>query len=352
MIGAKAINPDVDVDFIRDNAGKRSFERFGDIDVARFDYYIVNDRDKAQKVMDDPDSTPQERQAARVFLDGTSTVGSSPESFTHYELDKETLNLFKSDLITIFPKLGDILSRDIPERINRADSLQYFEATLDAFELYKDGYRARLTEKQTSEENPDTKTVDVGGRGPAFKGERINPLSIHEAIHLLRSRNALCQENPAKRMPSRTNTAFEEGLCTVIEQIVTGKARTAGVQYYEAIGLQLGLDRHGQKRNFRETLDLLWCHYALKEGIKTADGIRAAKTKAYRTILRTSRGNAVDARDKSYNDGDQSVKKLLLEVKDLSDEQRRVWFKWVLSGQFDPTDPDATRMFSQTEVRH
>ena len=146
-------------------------------------------------------------------------------------------------------------------------------------------------------------------------------------------------------MPSRTNTAFEEGLCTVFEQIVTGKGRTAGVQYYESIGFQLGLDRNGQKRNFRETLDLLWRHYALTDGIKTADDIRAAKMKAYRMILRTSRGNAVDARDKSYNDGDQSVKEWLLQIKNSSDEQRCELLSWVLSGQFDPTDPDAAKLF-------
>jgi hypothetical protein len=349
MIGAKAINPDASVERIRDNAGVRSFERFGEMNEDRFNYYVAKDRDKAKKVMESPDSTPLERLVAQEFLDGTNSAGAPPENFTHYELEKGTLDLFKSDLVTIYPNLATILSRDIPEKVNRDDSLPYFDETLDAFGLYQDGYCSRLTEKQTTEENPISKTIDVGGKGSAFRGERINPLSIHEAVHLLRSRNALAQESPTKRMPSYTNTAFEEGLCTVFEQIVTGKERTAGQQYYESIGFQLGLDRNGQRRNFRETLELLWRRYAIIDGIKKVDDIHAAKAKAYKTVLRTSRGNAVDARDKSYNDGDQSVKKWLLEIKDLPDQQRREKIEWVLSGQFDPTDQDAARLFSTAE---
>lgn len=51
-------------------------------------------------------------------------------------------------------------------------------------------------------------------------------------------------------------------------------------------------------------------------------------------------------------DGDQSVKKWLLEIKNLSEEQRRKWLSRVLSGQFDPTDPEAAKLFSPTGLQN
>ena len=133
--------------------------------------------------------------------------------------------------------------------------------------------------------------------------------------------------------------AFEEGLGTAFEQVVTGEKRTPGEQYYTSLSLQLGLDRCGEKRNFREVYEILWRRIVVSQ---IADGkpedIDTAKEQAYTQCMRTMRGGALDARDISYSEGDKKAYPWLNQLATLSEDQRRAKLKWVLAHSFDPTN--------------
>ncbi|AHB42059.1 hypothetical protein RAAC3_TM7C00001G0194 [Candidatus Saccharibacteria bacterium RAAC3_TM7_1] len=335
---------------LRQEAGDVTFEIFGQLDPDRFAYYFSQDYTRARTWTRNSAITGRKRAVATQFLQRTQDV-KVPVDFEFETLDPETMEMFKGDLTVILPGLEKFLAQEIPASVPVDRVLPYFDNALDAVSLSGKGWRSRFTEGKQAEENHAHRTIDVGRNRPPFTGARLKPLPLHEATHCLRANNADEQPNAAHRLPSKTNLAFEEGLCKAIESIITGKDTQAGSAYYVSLGLQLGLDIGGERRDFRETFEIMWPRQAMISGAETAKDIREAKVSAYQTMLRTTRGNAVDARDKSYSDGDQLSKSWLNSIKALPEEQRREKLRWVLSAQFNPMDPEAAELFKDISLR-
>jgi hypothetical protein len=145
------------------------------------------------------------------------------------------------------------------------------------------------------------------------------------------------------------NLAFEEGFATAIEQIITGETRTAGEQYYLAIGLQLGLDRGGKKRDFRETHEIMWRRLVV-EALVNGDVIspEQAQVKAYDQVMRTNRGGAIDARDISYFEGSKRYT-WVNTIASLEPSERKRALRIALSGRFDAADPEQWKKFEAAD---
>ena len=347
MLGSSALEQ---IEDLRLEAGNDTLEIFGNLDLDRFAYFLQKDRLKAATLAREPSVTGRKRKYATSFLGKVGDVEPA-EGFVFETMDEETRKIFLADLTAIFPNLEQFLAQDIPVKVPVDEVLPYFDKALDVFSLREKGWRSRFTEGKQAEENPIPRTIDVGKNRLPFAGSRLKALPLHEAIHCLRANNAKEQQNAAHRLPTKTNLAFEEGFCKLVESIITGKDVAAGGAYYVSLGLQMGLDRGGERRDFRDTFEIMWRRQAMMSDAETPRDIRAAKVAAYQTMLRTTRGNAMDARDKSYSDGDQLSKRWMNQIKHLPEAERREQLRWVFSAQFDPTSPEAETLYTDVEIR-
>lgn len=264
-----------------------------------------------------------------------------------FEIEDKTIETLRSDILDIFPTLKDVLVDEAGSDVSPEDSITHFQSMLDALGMSEQGWVAELTSGAAASTSGDKKVVGIGKRRKAFTAKSLNAVMIHECIgHGWRAFMASQQEGVKNRaLPE--SLAFEEGLATGLEQIMGGERRIAGEQYYLNIGLQLGLDNGGQRRDFRDVFEIIWRKIALEDIEKGKEpNIEDAKDKAYQQCLRTTRGGALDTRDISYFDGASKAYQWLNELAAIDDkEERHKRLKWVLSGRFDPTNSSHQTVF-------
>lgn len=332
---------------LRLRAAKQSLEIFGRPDVERFNWLLAQDRMLAETKLSD--ENPVVREYAQKFLNNTTMV-ESYNSKPPLELDDATRLHLKTDLFALFPGLQEFTQQEFPEAIPVEDSLRYFNEMRDIFGLPKDRYEAYFTNKRACEETP--RGVSVGLKRKPLTGKDIIRLAFHEWMHVLRRHNALKQDDPVKRLPTINNLAFEEAFCVLLERSLIDESYISGMHYYMSIGLQMGLDKTQNNhdltsmRSFRETVDIMAIADGLRSGADTREAFDAKRPLAYNRVMRTARGNAMDARDLSYHSGDQRAKQAIVRIKDLTAEERRAELMKYLSAQFDPTNESESARFA------
>jgi hypothetical protein len=337
----------------RDRAGSMTMEIFGEPRKDVFDQLIAEERRANMEQLHSSD--PIVAQAAREYLALTGDVEVSTEANESFELETETGEMVLEDLKEMFPGLDEFLDQAVEQPVSPEDSLAYFDQVLSLAGLTEKGWKTELSEGRAVGTDGPTKRILVGSNRAAFSPAAIKGVPVHEAIvHALRYQNAIEQEEPLKRRALPGNLHMEEGLGTSLEQIVTGERRVAGKPYYISLGLQLNLDHPGEsKRDFHQTHEIMWRRLLLerkngKSGETTEAEVRKAKEDAYQTVIRTTRGNSLDARDISYFEGGRKANKWLNEIAKLPKEERQEKLRWVLSGKFDPTNEIHAKLFDGT----
>jgi hypothetical protein len=276
-----------------------------------------------------------------LALTGSVEVG---EGTPNYELKESTLETLKGDLLTLFPQLNEFMMDENAEAVSAEQSIPYIQAMIDAMGMV--GWEAELTVGKGASSSSEDKEVLIGRDRPPFLPKQLMSTAIHEDIgHGFRAYNSSIQEDRIKQTALPGSLAFEEGFATGLEQIFSGEKRIAGEQYYLSLGLQLGLDRDGEKRNFRETYEVLWRRLVVTGAEEDID---KAKNQAYKQVMRTTRGGMLDARDISYFDGAKRAYAWLNEIAELPQDERHEKLQWVLSGRFDPTNPLHEKVYSAT----
>ena len=337
----------------RDRAGAMTMEIFGEPQKDVFDQLIAEERRANMEQLHSSD--PIIAQAARDYLALTGAVEAPVNtSESSFELEIQTGEVVLQDLKELFPGLDEFLDQVVEQPVSPEESLAYFDQVLSIAGLTEKGWKTELSEGRAVGTDGPTKRILVGGNRAAFSPAAIKGVPVHEAIvHALRYQNAIEQEEPLKRRALPGNLHMEEGLGTSLEQIVTGERRVAGKPYYISLGLQLSLDHPGEpKRDFHQTHEIMWRRLLIErrkdDREMTEADVRKAKEDAYQTVIRTTRGNSLDARDISYFEGGRKANKWLNEIAQLPKEERQEKLRWVLSGKFDPTNPIHANLFDGT----
>ncbi len=332
---------------LRRRAAEQNLEIFGRPDPARFNWFLAGDRELARQALAGDDD--KLRDIAEEFLNRTGDVDGYDET-APVELDAKTREQFKHDLFAIFPGLKEF-GENLPDEIEVADSLPYFDKMRDIMGLSADKYRAYFTDKRACEETEYGVSVGLRREKPFVRRDMIR-LAFHEWLHVFRRDNALRQNDPAKRLPTPANLAYEEAFCVLAERTLVDEQYVSGVNYYKSVGLQMNLDKtqdnHNLRhmRNFRDVLDIMTLGEQLESGKTDAKSRQTIRSRLYNQIMRTTRGTVLDARDLSYHIGDQRAKQSIDGIKDLSAHERQEHIKWYLSAQFDPTDEGDSRVFA------
>lgn len=330
----------------RERAGNMTLELFGEIEHDDFAHLVGGLRARAESIS-------QDSLEARELL---QMVGSmeTPATEPNYEITATAIERFRGDLYEMFPGLETIVGEIPHTTASVEEKATYMQQVIDCV-CREASVSLILTEGSTAASaNIASRQITIGrDRLEGYSGQQALKTSLHEAIgHMVRGLRAENKTAEPLREAQSGNLAFEEGLATAIEQIVTGETRIAGEQYYLSLGLQLGLDRGGQKRDFRDTFEIMWRRLIVTS---TTSGnpitTQEARDKAYTQIMRTNRGGAVDARDISYFNGSKYAYPWLNATAQLDKPERQKALTIVLSGRFDATDPVQWETYEQSYTR-
>jgi hypothetical protein len=339
-------------DLSRERAGDMTIDLFGRPDKDAVNSLVGIDIIAAQ-------SNPSTNElSAAIKRDYLQLVGDDAKEYAQsdeavsYEMLDETIEIIHGDLNTLFPGLEEALTVE-GDKISHATAIDAFNAGLRAIGLADKGWLAEEGGgKAAKTSGADKKRITIGRDRAAFTPRTLKGVGFHELIaHALTAQNASEQENPALRRALPGSLAFAEGNGVALEQIVTGEKRLGGVPYYISLGLQLGLDRSdSHKRNFKEDYEVLWRRQLLSKSEVTVEDTLAAKRTAFQQAMRTIRGNSLDARDISYADGSLKANRWYNELAQLDETERLSKLKWVLSANFDPTNPEHTAFFDADTI--
>lgn len=254
-----------------------------------------------------------------------------------FELKEQTIERLKGDILELFPQLADLYP-DEGRTYSPEESVAHFKAFLDALWLHT--WQVKLGKGNKVGTNAATETITVGAGREPFSAAELYAIMFHEAFgHARRASMAKRQSRDVARASLPGSLDFDEGLSTGIEQVMGGRRRIAGVQYYTALGLQAGTDQDGLRRSYRQTYEIMWRRELLRQE-KAGETIDSEKAKkdAQMQVQRTRRGGAIDARDSAYFLGAKKAYTWLNELAALDKHERQAKLLWVLSAVFDPTD--------------
>ena len=251
------------------------------------------------------------------------------DSYEVLGLSDETMKIIHDDLRSVYPEIGFMIDKASEKPVAVGEAVNVCEAVIRATGLPEE-WRVELDSGKSAHTNIREKTVYYGENRADFPSELATiGVAFHEVVvH-------------GGRGKGPGGLDFEEGLATCLEQVITGQKRVPGKQYYLSIGLQAGVDRGGEPRNYRETFEILWRREVLlMEQSGDAVDINKARSNAQRQVHRTRRGGAIDTRDSAYFVGAQKAAGWLNDIAQLPEEERLEKLRHILSVRYDPTNPD------------
>jgi hypothetical protein len=334
----------------RERAGTMTLEIFGEPDPQVFGSFWAKERSQAEAIAGQGDESIAV--VAREFLALTGEGEQGEDIDASLELSDSTMEIIREDFTELFPGAKEFFEQPIEGEVSPEDALPYFDEALAVLGLDKKGWKAVSSNGRACETKGPLKELRVGKKRGAFTPDTIKGVAWHEALHAYRYQNMTEQDSPAKQTPLPGNVDFEEGALTSVEQMITGERRVAGLAYYMSLGLQLNLDNGSEKRrDFRGTHEIMWRrsllqNYAEGSVITDAD-IAKAKGTSFQTVIRTTRGNSLDARDISYFEGGRKATRWFNEIAQLPEEERRRKLRIMLSAKFDPTNPIQEAFFDE-----
>lgn len=249
----------------------------------------------------------------------------------------EAMRVVHHDIRSLYPGIAQMMDQASPNPVDVGQAVDICNKVIEAGGL-SDEWRAELDAGKSARTDIAAKTVYYGKDRELFPSEMAAiSVAFHEAVvH-------------GGRGTGPGDLAFEEGLATCLEQVITGKRRVPGSQYYLSIGLQAGVDRDGNRRNYREVFEIMWRREVLLMEQKGEEiDIQKARSDAQRQVHRTRRGGAIDTRDSSYFLGAQKASSWLNRIAELSEHERQAQLRHVLTHRYDPTNPEHVAYYCDT----
>ena len=331
-------------------------EVYGRPDETIFFGLIQKERQRAQGILDENGSTQAAKDIAAQFLEGTSHIDTIA-TVDDFEVSQEALSAIRevveyefADLLALIPESGEAL--DVPAMV------KLFEA---GHQARNTGWPVRVVPgKSQLESSQSQQTTLIGEKRKALPLDEAGGLLIHEnGIHVGRRKNGDNLGDPLLKGLGLAGYAdFEEGLGVSAEEVLQGKTRESGTQYYLAIGFARGLD--DKPRDFRDTFELAWRREALKsakDGQIDEAVIDKARKQAYIQCVRIFRGTPCDipgmvyTKDQAYLRGNRQAWGVLTEIASLPLEARREAYRKLLAAKYDPTNENHVRLVDEALER-
>lgn len=331
-------------------------EVYGRPDETIFSGLVQKEKQRAQSIIDDEGSTQYAKDIAHQFLEGTSHIDIT-DNVDNFEVSNEALSAIRevvelefADLLALVPESGEDLG--VPEMA------RLFEA---AHELRNTGWPVRIVPgKSQLESSQSQQATLIGEKRKALPISEAGGLLIHEnGVHVGRRKNGDSLSDPLlKGLGLAGYGDFEEGLGVSAEEVLQGKTRESGTQYYLAIGFARGLD--GKPRDFRDTFELAWRREALKSakhGQVDQAVMDKARKQAYIQCVRIFRGTPCDipgmvyTKDQAYLRGNRQAWGVLTEMASLPLEKRHEAYRKLLAAKYDPTNENHVRLVSEALER-
>lgn len=322
-----------------ERAKRMTLEVFGEPDFDTFAFLLDEQIAKARACL--LHDNPEVAQAATELIDLCGDI-SPTKHIERATIKEEALPILHEDLMQMFPEITDTVRRRIPEKgvkITHEEAILIFEEVFSAIGL--EGWGVQLTAGNVFETSARSEEFHLGRGRAQFTQETAIEKSMHEGVgHAIRAKRGKESTKPLARASLPDHLDFEEGLATALEQIISGKTRSVGEQYYLACGLLLGLDQYGTERDFRGAYEVLWRRQVINTALSGGEvNVEKAKSAAYQIGMRVTRGGVIDTRDLAYYRGYELASGWLNDIAAKpQDERLRAW-NYVLSAKHDPTNP-------------
>lgn len=326
----------------RERAGSMTVELFGEIETEDFAHLVTDLRQKATSLA----GQSVEAKELLAMIGDIAPTTKEPD----YEISGLAIEVLRTDIYDLFPGLEHILAEAPLDSASVEEKAAYWQCILDSVCGQGQAQTAIVEGNEAASTNVEEATITIGrDRLATYSSKQLVKTGVHEAIgHMVRGLRAKQQDEPSMRAPHAGNLAFEEGFATGLEQVITGETRIAGGQYYLSLGLQQGIDRHGETRDFRDTFEIMWRRLVVEELSAGRELSREeAQTKAYTQVMRTNRGGALDARDISYFNGSKYSYPWLNSIARLDKESRMEALNIVLSARIDATNDEQWQKASE-----
>lgn len=326
-------------------------ELYGELDPVAFFGLVAEERKKADALLENSEASPLAQQIAGEYkgmtpeLDGMRTERFKPSRQTIDSIGELVGELY-----------GDILEL-VPRQDEKLSTEQFAELFRAAHERRGTGWSVEILAGKTAVESRQRdKTTVVGAERKLVDSMGAAKLLIHEnGVHAERRfRGDKMEDQLFKGLGLAGYGVFEEGLGVAMEEAMEGALRNAGTQYYLAMGFARGLD--GKTRDFRDTFELAWRREALK---RAKDGqldeamVDKARAQAYNQCVRIFRGTPCDVpgmvftKDQSYFRGNEQAWKVLEQIAQLPQNERKPAFEKILAAKYDPTSPLHQRLIDK-----
>ncbi|MCD6422162.1 DUF1704 domain-containing protein [bacterium] len=250
--------------------------------------YTVNEiRQEVAKVLQDPEATPEQKEAGERLLQLLPQVEDIsiplPDEETFRYAQRASANLLRR-LVPSLPELEKFDAQLIQEAFSEA--LQRLQA---------EGWKVIIDEKSSKTGiavSQETQEVRVPSSRKTAK-EKLVGLILHEiGTHVQRRIKGERSRLQLLGAGLDRYEKVEEGIATMREQTTKEKmTKYSGLEGHLAISLALGLD--GRPRNFREVFEVLYAFFYfrnLKRGKSPEEAQKKAQTSAWNRCVRTFRG--------------------------------------------------------------
>ncbi len=324
----------------------RKFERYNYFIYGKpsediFAYTVDTIRAKAQSVLDNADSTPEQRAAAQDILESykkpnIETNIALPSQETFEKAREATLNEV-SDLIDMPEYEGEIGAEEIKKAFDTVfDNMGISKAKGGNWETIIDTSSAKAVSISPEQKAkiPETRSIEY---------KNLMALIAHEiGTHVARRINGNRSRLMLLGMGLDRYIGGEEGVATMREQVIKNDDAIdefAGINYHLGISFAQGLD--GTKRSFAEVHEMLTKRRYLDrliDGQEPAKALRMARVNAYNDCVRIFRGSdcetpgVVFSKDLAYREGNIGVYMLIN-----TEEGQQEMLRFSV-GKYDPTN--------------
>ena len=325
-----------------DRAAELQMSIFGTPEQPHFDSMLHAVRSRAETLAGFGQND-QIKQIANEFL---ALTGDRPEpaDMPSVLLTPAAREIVKKDIAERFFVDDLILPPDSDEPMSHQTARLWFKLVQEATGMQQQGWKTNITDGNAAETSRRDRSVNIGRGRDAFTAATLRLKNKHETRgHGWRSYNGDQLAKKGKPMAGFAlpgSLDFEEGIQVLIEQVASAEQNVPGEQYYLATGLMLGMDRNQEPRDFRQTYEVMWRRAAIEAATKgETPNIDKLKLSTYQTMMRVTRGGALDTRDLAYYRGYVKAVTWLNKVAELPYHQRLEQWRYMSSAQFDPTNP-------------
>lgn len=306
-----------------------------------FAFTVDSIRAKAQSVLDNTESTPEQRVAAEDILESYK----KPQIATDIDLpSKET---FEKARDATRAEVSDII--DLPEfegEIGTEEIKKVFETVFDNMGISKakGGDWEVVIDTSSSRAvsiSPEKEAKIPESRGIGYK--KLMALIAHEVgTHVVRRINGNRSRLMLLGLGLDRYIGGEEGIATMREQVIKNDdviEEFSGINYHLGISFAQGLD--GTKRSFAGVHEMLTKRRYLErllDGQEPAKALRLARANSYNDCARIFRGSGCEApgvvfsKDLAYREGNIGVYQLIK-----TEEGKQEMLRFSI-GKYDPAN--------------